>query len=376
MSAGQMNSVISQPSCPCQRMWLWKHHCPEYCEEHWSKSGMIMLLFTFWVLTSLISSIRAEGLSRAYVFFRSHQPIKMAATQSAYSHNECGLRPSFESFLWTGKRITGGRYAKAGEFPWQVSIQSNGKHICGGSIISALWILTAAHCFADEVPPDIKIVMGAVDLDLPLEVREPSKLILHEDFDRITLKHDIALIMLNYPIEFSNEKIPICFPYMDDISSWQHCWVAGWGMTGAVSASHVLQKARMKLISREECLDQIPKLPKDMLCIELEQGSCQVDSGGPLVCSYWNTMKWFQVGVISWGDNCAARPYYQFYTSVYNYYEWIKTETAMTGKPFLIEGMAKHVVSTTEVHSEAKAQLVFLESAVLLFASQVAIGLF
>lgn len=101
----------------------------------------------------------------------------------------------------------------------------------------------------------------------------------------------------------------------------------------------------------------------------------QVDSGGPLVCSYWNTMKWFQVGVISWGDNCAAKPYYQFYTSVYNYYEWIKTETATMGKPFLIEGVAKHVVSTTEVHSEAKAQLVFPESAVLLFASLVAIGL-
>lgn len=86
-------------------------------------------------------------------------------------------------------------------------------------------------------------------------------------------------------------------------------------------------------------------------------------------------MKWFQVGVISWGDSCAARPYYQFYTSVYNYYEWIKTETAMMGKPFLIEGMAKHVVSTTDVHPESKAQLVFLESAVLLFASLVAIGL-
>jgi len=75
--------------------------------------------------------------------------------------------------------------------------------------------------------------MGAVDLDFPLEVREPSSLILHEGFNRITLKHDIALIMLNYPIEFSDEKIPICFPYMDDISSWQHCWVAGWGMMGA-----------------------------------------------------------------------------------------------------------------------------------------------
>ncbi|XP_040553910.1 serine protease 55 isoform X2 [Gallus gallus] len=372
MSAGQTNSVISQPGCPWQRMWLWKHHCPEYCEQHWSKCGMRMLLLTFWMLTSLISSIHAGSFSKAYTFFRSHQQNKMADIQSTYSHNECGLRPSFESFLWTGKRITSGKYAKAGEFPWQVSIQSNGRHICGGSIISALWILTAAHCFADGVPPDIKIVMGAVDLDFPLEVREPSSLILHEGFNRITLKHDIALIMLNYPIEFSDEKIPICFPYMDDISSWQHCWVAGWGMMGAVSASHMLQKAKMKLVSREECLDQIPQLPKDMLCVELQQGSCQararsseakdlpiwctesayrskhcdtelleVESGGPLVCSYRNTMKWFQVGVISWGDSCAAKPYHQFYTSVYNYYEWIKTETAMIGKPFLIEGMSK-----------------------------------
>ncbi|NXJ11698.1 PRS55 protease, partial [Odontophorus gujanensis] len=171
--------------------------------------------------------------------------------------------------------ITGGRYAKAGEFPWQVSIQSNGKHICGGSIISALWILTAAHCFADEVPADLKIVMGEADLDLQPEVHEPNILILHKDFDRVTLKHDIALIMLDYPIEFSGEKLPICFPYMDNISTWQHCWVAGWGMT--VSASHVLQKAKMKLISREQCLDQMPQLPKDMLCVELERGACQVN---------------------------------------------------------------------------------------------------
>ena len=64
-------------------------------------------------------------------------------------------------------------------------------------------------------------------------------------------------------------------------------------------------------------------------------------------------MKWFQVGVISWGDSCAAKTYHQFYTSVYNYYEWIKTETAMIGKPFLIEGMSKDTVSTTEVYTEA-----------------------
>ncbi|EOA94101.1 Putative serine protease UNQ9391/PRO34284, partial [Anas platyrhynchos] len=241
--------------------------------------------------------------------------------------------------------ITEGRYAKAGEFPWQVSIQSNGKHICGGTMISALWILTAAHCFADEVPPDLTVVVGGINLDHPLEEHKPDSLVIHENFDRTSMKHDIALIMLSSPVEFSNEKIPVCLPFMHDVDTWQHCWIAGWGATGAAaeeSASHVLQKARMKLISRDKCLEHIPQLPENMLCAELEggeRGTCQVDSGGPLVCSYWNTMKWFQVGIISWEEDCTEKPSHEIYTSVYNYYGWIMTETAVRGKPFFIEGV-------------------------------------
>ncbi|NXG57747.1 PRS55 protease, partial [Hemiprocne comata] len=197
--------------------------------------------------------------------------------------------------------ITAGRYAKDGEFPWHVSIQSNGKHICGGTVISALWVLTAAHCFAEEVPPDLTVVMGGTDLDLPLEEYQLDRLILHEKFDRMSMQNDIALILLSSPIEFSNEKIPICLPFMYDIDMWQQCWVIGWGITSA--GSHLLQKTRMKLISREQCLERILLLGNNVLCAEVkrgEGGTCQVDSGGPLVCSYGNTMKWFQVGIVSW----------------------------------------------------------------------------
>ncbi|NWS04835.1 PRS55 protease, partial [Motacilla alba] len=198
-----------------------------------------------------------------------------------------------------------------GEFPWLVSIQSHGKHICGGAIISALWILTAAHCFADELPPDLTVAVGGVDLSLPLEECNPDSLILHEEFNRTSLQNDIALILLSNPIEFSMVKIPICLPFVCDTDTWQHCWAAGWENTSA--ASRVLQKTRMKLISREKCLKHIPHLMGGVMCAETEQGEgegeggggggggCQVDSGGPLVCSYWNTMKWFQVGIISGG---------------------------------------------------------------------------
>ncbi|NXU56745.1 PRS55 protease, partial [Turnix velox] len=195
-----------------------------------------------------------------------------------------------------------GKYTMTEEFPWHVSIQSKGKHICGGTIISALWILTVAHCFSEEVPPDLTVVVGGTGPNLPLEEHESDSLILHEDFDVMSMENDIALLLLSSPIEFSNEKMPVCLPFMHDIDTWQQCWVARGRSTRG--GSHMLQKVQMKLISREQCLEWIPDLVENVLCAEMENGegsTCQVDTGGPLVCSYQNTMKWFQVGIISWG---------------------------------------------------------------------------
>lgn len=45
-----------------------------------------------------------------------------------------------------GPRIVGGKRAKAGQFKHQVSVRHRGIHICGGSIISSNYVLTAAHC--------------------------------------------------------------------------------------------------------------------------------------------------------------------------------------------------------------------------------------
>jgi secreted trypsin-like serine protease len=56
-------------------------------------------------------------------------------------------RGSVRDFTTVGGRIVGGSEAVDGEIPWQVSVQTkSGFHMCGGSIVSADWIVTAAHC--------------------------------------------------------------------------------------------------------------------------------------------------------------------------------------------------------------------------------------
>jgi len=51
-----------------------------------------------------------------------------------------------QSTFSIGPRIVGGKRARAGQFKHQVSVRHRGSHICGGSIISSNYVLTAAHC--------------------------------------------------------------------------------------------------------------------------------------------------------------------------------------------------------------------------------------
>lgn len=71
--------------------------------------------------------------------------------------------------LRTG-RITGGQDAERYDFPYQVSFQWGilgiFQHVCGGSIVSPNYVVTAAHCIT-ELPAigSFRIVAGILNLN-------------------------------------------------------------------------------------------------------------------------------------------------------------------------------------------------------------------
>ena len=63
---------------------------------------------------------------------------------------ECGKQFEFADEI-TGRnvsrRIVGGKVCSVCRWPWQVALINNGQHVCGGSLVTADWVVTAAHCF-------------------------------------------------------------------------------------------------------------------------------------------------------------------------------------------------------------------------------------
>lgn len=58
--------------------------------------------------------------------------------------------------------IVGGTVAASGDFPYIVSLQRNAAHFCGGSLLNARTVVTAAHCTVGQTASSLSVRAGSL----------------------------------------------------------------------------------------------------------------------------------------------------------------------------------------------------------------------
>ncbi|BFF99396.1 brachyurin [Drosophila madeirensis] len=246
-------------------------------------------------------------------------------------------------------RIMNGTIARDKQFPYQVGLlcyfadSPNEPNLCGGTIISKRWILTAAHCLQDPSSELQKVIVYVGSLSVhesAAYVVRKSATIVHKQFNRKIVANDIALIKLPRDLTFNARIQPARLANPKDSYVGRTAIISGWGLTTKQEASRVLQYIRAPILSNKECEKQWNKQLKgksrklvldSFICIDSRAGlPCRGDSGGPLVLDDGSKTL---VGIVSHGydDKCQVTlP--DILTRVSSFLNWITEQTGGLGQ--------------------------------------------
>ncbi|XP_055020772.1 granzyme B(G,H)-like [Boleophthalmus pectinirostris] len=220
-----------------------------------------------------------------------------------------------------GSRIVGGREAVPHSRPYIASLQSRGRHICGGLLVKEDFVLTAAHCLT---PVPYTVVLGAHSLaanESSKQTFTTVRSISHPNY--IGHANDIMLLRLNTTAKLTAavQLIPL---QRGRLRAGGKCITAGWGDIGDNNTyPNRLREVNVTILSQRSCSGRWGAVPitRSMVCgtgMDNFQGFCSGDSGGPLVCDG------AAAGVVSFsGRRCGNPRTPDVYTRISSFRDWI-----------------------------------------------------
>ncbi|SFP36477.1 Trypsin [Amycolatopsis arida] len=209
------------------------------------------------------------------------------------------------------------------EYPFMVSLQfSTQRHICGGSLLTPEWFVTAAHCVGQRQPDTFRARVGSTNRTQGGELRTPAEIVRHPRYTPEGTGYDLALVRLAEPVSAA----PVPLGTATDVGTPTR--LLGWGQTcpteGCGSSPEKLRQLDTELVAPERCTDAFD--PTLELCTDNpggDSGSCYGDSGGPQLAHVDG--RWELLGVASRPGNgdrtCATAP--SIATSAVAHTDWI-----------------------------------------------------
>ncbi|XP_016952777.1 serine protease snake [Drosophila biarmipes] len=245
--------------------------------------------------------------------------------------------------------VIGGGPALPKEFPHAARLghrEDNGEveWFCGGTLISNLHVLTAAHCLYSPQGSVNIVRLGDLEFDTNNDDADPEdftvkNFTIHPGYNHPAIYNDIAVVRLGKPVTFNEYKHPACLPFVDGRSVGSFIAI-GWGQLEIVPRTENKQLQKVKLYNyKTRCsmtADKNEELPEGynattQLCIGSSEhkDTCNGDSGGPVLIYHKDYPCMYHVmGITSIGVACDTPDLPAMYTRVHFYLDWIKQQLA------------------------------------------------
>ncbi|MDQ1025159.1 secreted trypsin-like serine protease [Streptomyces umbrinus] len=223
--------------------------------------------------------------------------------------------------------IVGGSTTTAAAYPYVMQItDSSQNQFCGGTLVSATKVVTAAHCMVDETTSSVRVVGGRTYRNgTNGTVSRVSKIWINPSYVDAEQGGDVAVLTLSTSMPYT----PISYVSSSETSVYTAGTTArilGWGTTSSGgSSSNQLRTATVPTVSNATCSSAYGSsyISSDMVCAGYTSGgvdTCQGDSGGPLIIGGK------LAGITSWGYGCADAEYPGVYTRLTTFSNLVTTQ--------------------------------------------------